>query len=813
VNNLKHTVRMFVRAPGFTLTALAALALGIGTNVAIFSVANTVLLRPVPAPDPDHVVVFLTNRADGTVINNASPARFNAWRELGDLFTDISAYRYGAINLTGVDSPSQVQWGQVSADYFRLFGLAAARGRVFTTEEDRPNAGRFAVLGDGFWKRSFVADPQILGKTISLGGDPYTVIGIMPPGVETETPLPIDVWTPFQIDPAGTEQNHYFSVAARVRAGATPAMIQARLKVVSEDFLRKFPSVGTMLPGYTFAVQPMRDVLVREARPSLLILAGAVSFVLLIACANVANLLLVRATGRRREIAIRAAVGADRLRIIGQLLTESVMLSLTGGALGLLTGMLGIRAILALNPGNIPRIGPSGINVTADWRVVAFAIAVSIAAGILFGLIPAFQAARVDLSTALKESGGRTGSGFRQNKARSLLVVGEMALALVLLTGSGLLIRTFIAMHTAAHGFDPRNVLTMQIQLSGERFQKPADVIQLVRSSTERLRALPGVEAAASGCCLPMGSVPFGPFVIAGLPLDGAFHAYGAIPTVSRDYFDVFKIPITSGRKFTERDSVGTPLVAIVNQAMVRRFWPQGDALGAQISLGTRGSPNKDGPMEIVGIAADEQESQDPKSGLTIYIPVEQAGGFLTYLIRQPFTWMIRTNAEPHSLSAAMKAELQRVSGGLPVTGIRSMDELLARSTATQDFNVVLMLIFGASALLLAAIGIYGLIAYTVQQRTQEIGIRLAMGAGRASVRNMIVAQGMRLVLLGVAIGVAAAYGLTRFLASFLIDVKPRDPLVFIAVPLVLIMVALLAAWLPARRVARIDPADALRCE
>ena len=813
MNNLKHAVRMFLRAPGFTLTALAALALGIGANVAIFSVANTVLLRPVPAPDPDHLVVFLTNRADGTFINGGSPARFNAWRELGDLFTDISAYRYGAINLTGVDSPSQVQWGQVSAGYFRLFGLAAARGRTFTPEEDRPNSGRFAVLGDGFWKRSFAADPQILGKTISLGGDPYTVIGIMPPGVETETPLPIDVWTPFQIDPAGTEQNHYFSVAARVRPGMTPAMIQARLKVASEDFLRKFPSVGTMLPGYTFAVQPMRDVLVREARPSLLILAGAVSFVLLIACANVANLLLVRATGRRREIAIRASVGADRLRIMGQLLTESVTLSLTGGALGLLAGMLGIRAILALNPGNIPRIGLNGVNVTADWRVVAFAIAVSIAAGILFGLIPAFQAARVDLSTALKEGGGRTGSGFRQNKARSLLVVGEMALALVLLTGSGLLIRTFIAMHTAAHGFDPRNVLTMQIQLSGERFQKPEDVIQLVRSSTERLRALPGVEAAASGCCLPMGSVPFGPFVISGLPLDGTFHAYGAIPTVSRDYFDVFKIPIARGRKFTDRDSAGTPLVAIVNQAMVRRFWPQGDALGAQITLGTKGSPNQTGPMEIVGIAADEQESQDPKSGLTIYIPVEQAGGFLTYLIRQPFTWMVRTNAEPHSLSAAMKAELQRVSGGLPVTGIRSMDEFMARSTATQDFNVVLMLIFGASALLLAAIGIYGLIAYTVQQRTQEIGIRLAMGAGRASVRNMIVAQGMRLVLFGVAIGVAAAYGLTRFLASFLIDVKPRDPLVFIAVPVVLIMVALLAAWLPARRVARIDPAEALRCE
>jgi putative ABC transport system permease protein len=806
---------MFLRTPGFTITALTALALGIGANVAIFSVANAVLLRPVPAPDPDHVVVFLTNRTDGTVINGGSPARFNAWRELGDIFTDISAYRYGGINLTGVDSPSQVQWGQVSASYFRLFGLAAARGRTFTPEEDRPNAGRFAVLGDGFWKRSFAADPKVLGRTLSLGGDPYVVIGIMPPGVATESPLPVDVWTPFQIDPAGTEQNHYFTVAARVRPGITPGMIQARLKVASEDFLRKFPGVGTMLPGYTFAVLPMRDLLVRDARPSLLILAGAVSFVLLIACANVANLLLVRAAGRKREIAIRAAVGASRFRIIGQLLMESLTLSMAGGALGLLAGILGIRGILALNPGNIPRIGPGGANVAADWRVLAFALAISAGTGILFGLIPAFQAARVDLSSALKEGGGRMGSGFRQNKARSLLVVCEMALALVLLTGSGLLIRTFIVMHTAAPGFDPHPVLTLQIQLSGARFQNPSNVVGLVGSSLERLRALPGVEAAASSCCLPVGPMPFAPLVITGRPLNGTFHSYVAEPPVSPDFFDVFKIPIVRGRRFTERDNAASPPVVIINQAMVRRFWPNGDALGAQIRMGAQGSPTQGGEMEIVGVAGDVHDRTAPSGEATLvaYIPLGQAGGLLSYVIRQPFVWMVRTRNDRQSMSAALKTELQEATGGLPVTGIRSMDEYLARSTATQDFNVVLMLIFGGSALLLAAIGIYGLIAYTVQQRTQEIGIRLAMGAGRARVRNMIVAQGMRLVLVGVAIGVAAAYGLTRLLASFLIDVKPRDPLVFTAVPVMLIVVALFAAWLPARRVARIDPSDALRCE
>jgi len=805
---MKYAIRMFLRTPGFTITALIALAIGIGANTAIFSVVNAVLLRPVHAPDPDHLVVFFTNRTDGTVINGGSPARFSTWRELTDLFTDISAYRYGAINWTGVDNPEQVKWGQVSANFFHLFGGVTTLGRTFTPEEDGPHAGGFVVLGDAFWKRSFAADPQILGKTISLAGDPYVVIGVLGPGTSTES-QDIDVWTPFQLDPANSEQNHYFAVAARVRPGVTQAMIQTRLKAVSEDFLHKYSGVGTMLPGYTFAVEPMRDVLVHDARPSLLILAGAVSFVLLIACANVANLLLVRATGRRREIAIRSVVGASRLRIIGQLLTESVMLSLAGGALGLLTGMLGIRALLALNPGNIPRIAPGAANVTADWRVAVFALAVSIATGILFGLIPAFQASRTDLNSALKESASRT--GFRQNKARSLLVVGEMALALVLLTGSGLLIRTFIAMHTAAHGFDPHHILTMQIQLSGDRFRDPASTVELVRSSVERLRALPGVEAAASGCCVPLGPVPFGSFVIPSLPLDGIFHARGGLPTVSPDYFDVFKIPIVRGRKFTDRDTAGAPPVAIVNQAMVRKFWPNGDVLGATIRLGPNGSPAQSSPMEIVGIAGDD--TGDSLAALTIYTPVAQAGGLLAFQIRQPFTWMVRTKGEPHSLSAAIKPELQRASGGLPVTRIRSMDELMARSTAGQDFNVALMLIFGGAALLLAAIGIYGLIAYTVQQRTQEIGIRLAMGAGRGSVLSMVVAQGMRLVLIGVGIGMAAAYGLTRFLASFLVGVKPRDPIVFVVVPVVLVLVALFAAWIPARRISRIDPADALRWE
>jgi putative ABC transport system permease protein len=816
LQDLRFALRSLRKNPGFTITAVVALALGIGTNTAIFSVVNTVLLKPVPAPDPDRVMVFVTTKPDGSIINGGSPARFNAWREQDSLLRDISAYRYGTLNLTNVDSPEQVQWGQVSANYFRLFGLAVARGHAFTVEEDRPNAGHFVILSDGLWKRAFAADPQILGKTISLGGDPYVVVGIMTPGVETESPLPIDVWTPFQIDPAATEQNHYFTVAGRLRSGVSNGMIQNRLAVASEDFLHKFAGVGTMLPGYKFALQPMRDLLVGDVRSSLVILAGAVSFVLLIACANVANLLLVRATGRKHEIAVRLALGATRVRIIRQLLTESLVLSIAAGALGLIAGIVGIRALLALNQGSIPRVGASGAYVSLDYRVLGFTLLVSIATGVLFGLVPAFQASRADLTAALKGSNGRFGTGRHQNKARSLLVVSEVALALVLLVGSGLLIRTFFTMRSVALGFDPHNILTLQVSLAGEQYRKPSSIADLVRKTTERLRALQGVEAVAASCCLPIGTEPRGPLVVSGLPLNGTFHAYVGIPPVSPDYFDVFKIPILRGRKFTQLDDAAAPQVVIVNQALVHKFWPGGEALGAQIRLGAVGSPNRSAPMEIVGIVGDthDRTERPNDSGLRIYIPVEQADGLLLFVTRtQPLTWMVRTRVEPHYLGGAIKKDLQQASGGLPVTGIRSMDEIVAKSSSRQDLNMALMTIFGGSALLLAAIGLYGLMAYSVQQRTQEIGIRLALGAGSQEVRNMVVWQGMRLALVGAGAGMVGAFGLTRLLESFLFGVPAHDFVVFTMVPILLSGVSLIAVWLPAVRASRVDAACALRTE
>jgi predicted permease len=803
-NDLKHSVRTFLRNPGFTLTALAALALGIGTNTAIFSVVNRVLLKPVAAPDPDRVVVLGSTRSNGPPIGG-SPTRFNLWREQTALFQDISAYRYGSMNLTGVDAPEQVQMAQVSADYFRLFGIPIAQGRSFSADEDRPHAGNFVVLSDAFWKRAFSAAPM-LGTSVSLNGSPYVVVGIAGANVETESPKPIDVWVPFQIDPATADQSHYFAVAARIRPGITQGSIKAQLQLATDEFRRRWPGVSTTLPGVVFVAEPMRDVLDRNIRSSLLILAVAVSLVLLIACANVANLLLVRAAGRKREIAIRVAIGASRARLIRQLLAESVALSLAGGVLGLILGIAGIRALLALNPGDIPRIGPSGVG--ADWRVVCFTLLLSLATGVLFGLIPAVQASRIDMSSVPRKA-----------KARAFLVVSEVSLALILLIGSGLLIRSFVSMRSIDPGFDTHNVLTLQMSLTGAQYQKTAGLSRLVDASVERIRALPGVETAASGCCLPIGGAPNAPFVIAGRPLVGNFHARANMPIISPEYFDVFKIPILRGRKFTDRDVAGAPGVVIIDQSMAKQFWPNDDAIGARISLGsktaTESSAADPKTLEIVGVAGDVRgrtdRSTDPL-GNTIFIPIAQnSDGFTAYTVRNPTIWMVRTRVEPHSLAGAIKNELVQASGGLAVVNIRSMDEVESASTARQDFNMVLMLIFGGSALLLAAIGIYGLMAFSVEQRTREIGIRIALGA--RNVQSMVIRQGMQLVLIGAVIGVAAALGLTRFLASFLYGVAALDPAVFIGVPILLAVVALAAIWIPARRASRVDPIQALRCE
>jgi putative ABC transport system permease protein len=814
--DLAYSLRLFRRAPGFTLAAVAALALGIGANTAIFSVVNAVLLKPVPFPEPDRLVMF-TNTGPQGEFPGASPAKFAHWRQQADVVQDVTAFRSNVVNDTSGSAPQQLRAAQVSADYFRLFGAPLVRGRGFADEEDRPGGARVAIISYGLWQRRFGGDPAAVGRTIALSGAPYEIIGVIGPRFDVQEfgPAP-EIWMPFQLDPNTTDQGNYFTVAGRLRPGVTLSQARARIQVAAQSFRERFPT--GLQPNQSFGVQRFRDAFVSNARPTLLVLVGAVAFVLLIACANVANLLLVRAISRRREFAIRAALGAGRARILRQLLTESVVLALAGGAIGVAVGVIGMRALLAINTAGLPRIGEDGSLVGVDWRVLGFTLLLSIGTGLLFGLMPALQASRPDLSLTLKESAGRAGGGFRHNKTRNVFVVSEVALALILLIGSALLIRTSLALRAVRPGFDAEHVLTMRMSLSGPRFEQAAAVERVVRDGVERLDALPGVEVASATCCVPLEGGYGLPFLIVGRPpQQGPFTGGGGWLTISPGFFEVFKIPVTRGRTLTIRDDRGAPPVVLINETMARQFWKTGDPLRDQLVIG-KGIMREfaeEPARQIIGIVGDVRDAglnNDP--GPRMYVPQAQVPDLANALnVRiTPMAWVVRTRVTPTSLSGPIQEALTR-STGLPVSDVRAMTEVISRSTSRQRFNMLLMTIFGASALLLAAIGIYGLMAYSVQQRTPEIGIRLALGAESGVVRRMILAQGLSLALVGVAIGLASAFGLTRVIASFLFGVKAWDPLVFVSVPLLLTAVALAAVWWPARRASRVNPTIALRYE
>jgi len=811
-NDVGHAIRMLWKAPGFTVMAVAALTLGIGVNIAIFSVINAVILRPLKAPDAERIVRFLNTNSYGSSPIASFP-QFNAWSRQTTLFEDVSAHRIDTVNLTGGLYPEQVPLARVSAKFFRLFGAPVALGRTFNPDEDVPAGAKVVVLSYELWARRFGRDPKVLGTSLVLGSEPHTVIGVLGPGFDTEQfdPLP-EAWVPFQIDPHTNERGSFCAVSGRLKPGVTLATANAELRSIANEYRRTLLSPN---PRATFTVQPVRDAMVSEVRPALLLLAAAVGLVLVIACANVANLMLARATGRKREIAIRAAVGASRGRILRQLLTEGLVLSLVGGALGLAVGMFGIRGLLAVH---IPRIGENGAGVNLDGRVMAFTVLISLATGILFGLVPALQASRTDLTDTLKETSSRSGSGLHQTRARALFVMSEMALALVLLVGAALLIRTYTALRAVNPGFETSNVLATQMSLTATRFEKTAAMGQLVRDGVERLRALPGVTAASSACCIPLETVWQLPFFIGGRPQNGSGPPFAGWTFIAPEYFDTFKIPVVRGRAFLESDRAGAPAVVIINQAMAQRFWPQGDPLSDRLIIGRGIRPEyeRDGPRQIVGIVGDVRDtglSSRPRPAM--YVPIAQLPDDVNVINLRllPIAWFVRVRSEHPSTRSSIESELREASGGLPVTRIRSMEEVEGQSTARSRFEMTLMTIFGCSAVLLAAIGIYGLMAFAVEQRTQEIGIRLALGAGPSAVRNMVIRQAMRLALAGVAAGITAAFGLTRLLSSFLFEVRPRDPVVFIASPILLVVIALLAAWVPARRATRVDPVNALRWE
>jgi len=818
LSDLRYTIRTLVKAPAFAIAAIAALTLGIGANTAIFSVLNAVLLKPLSAPEPDRVVFFMNTSPQGSG-PAASPAKFAHWRQQTSVVEQASAFNNNVLNYTGGDSVEQFRGGRVSAEFFRLFGAPVFRGRTFSEEEDRPRGGTVAVLSHGLWTRRFGSDPAIVGRAITLGNESYTVIGILGPAFDVEDwwgGPPPEIWIPFQLDRNSTDQGHYFRSAARLKAGVTIEQANARLKASADEFRSRFPnSIGK---NQAFGVERVQDVLVRNVRTTLFVLAGAVGFVLLIACANVANLLLVRATGRRREIAIRAAIGAGRGRIMRQLLTESVVLSLAGGVLGMVLGVAGIRALLSINTAGLPRIGRDGALVAMDVRVLAFAIGVSLATGIIFGLIPALHAARADLTSTLKESAGRSGTGFRQNKARSVLVVVEVALALILLVGSALLIRTSLALRAVDPGFNPSNVLTMRMSVSSPQFVKADAVERLVRTGVERLRGVPGVEMASATCCVPLEGGYGLPFIIAGRPLkDAPSHGGGGWLTVSPGYFEVFRIAMKRGRSFTDRDDAQGPPVVIINESFAKQFLKDGDPLAERLIIGKSFMREfaSEQPRQIVGVASDVRDgglNRDPQPAM--YVPQAQipdAANALNVRLT-PIAWVVRTRMSPYAASATVQEQLRQVTG-LPVSDVRSMEDVVSRSVSRQQFNMLLMTVFASSALLLAAIGIYGLMAYSVEQRTQEIGIRLALGANTGDVRRMVIRQGMRLAVVGLVIGLASSFGLARVIANLLFGVTPRDPLVFTAAPLLLAAVAFIGVYLPARRAVRVDPVIALRAE
>jgi putative ABC transport system permease protein len=811
-NDVKHAVRTLLQSPGFTLAAVGALTLGIGMNTAIFTVVNAVLLKPLSYPNADRIVQFGSRSLTIASFLSNVP-EFHAYQRQTQVFQEVAAYDMAGpgFNLTG-DRPEQIRGIHVTEGYFRLFGAPVMLGRTFTPQEDSPSGGRVVVLSWGLWKRRFGGDAAIVGKSLLLGNEPYTIVGVTAKQFLSDPQA--DIWLPFQFPPVTNDMNDYFRVAGLLRPGITLAQAMAQLKVAASEFHREYPATD---PRQQFHIEPLRESIVGDSRNSLRVMLGAVSLVLLIACSNVANLLLVRATARKREFAIRCALGAGRLRILRQVLTESVLLSVTGGVLGLVLGFAGVRALLAISPADLPRLGENGSAVGIDWRVLVFTLGVSFFTGILFGLFPAFTASRADLNTALKEGASRSGTGFRQGRTRSLLVVGEVSLALVLLIGSALLIRTLAALHSVAPGFDAHHVLTMEMSLTGDRFEKAAGVSDLSRKGRDRLNAIPGVEIAAAAYWLPIDVGDALPFQIAGQPLDKD-HQYGSRwMSLSPGYLSVFRIPILRGRDFSENDTAASPRVALINEAMAKRYWPGKDPIGQQVFISRGLGPGMDESTHtIVGLVGDTHNAglgrpADP----VLMVPITQVTDAYTasYTNVQPLLWVVRTRGEPYSALPSVADQLRLASGGFPVAHVRTMEEIMRGSTARDRFNMLLLTIFGAVALILAAVGIFGLMAYTVAQRTQEMGIRIALGADRPAIRRLVVWSGMRLALAGVALGLAAAFGLTRLMASFLFGVHPRDPVAFLSAAVILSLVALLAAWFPGVRACRIDPITALRSE
>jgi putative ABC transport system permease protein len=798
--DLRYGARMLLKKPGFTLIAVITLGLGIGANTAIFSVVNGVLLRRLPYLDADRVMtLWQQNNKSGEMEGGASPGNFLDWQNRSQVFAEMSAAEPYSLNLTGQDEPESFRSWLVTAGFFQILGVGALHGRTFAPEEYRAGNERVVVISYGLWQRRFGADPNLIGRTLRLNGQQYTVLGVMPP--EFQFPTGREMWAPR----VATERDKvirgsgYLPVIGRLKPGVTLAQAQQEMDVIAAQLTAEYPQANG---ERGVRVVPLPKQLTGRVRPALLVLLGAVGMLLLIACANVASLLLARAAEREREFAVRAALGAARGRLARQLLTESLLLALLGGLVGIMLAGWLSSAILSLTPGDLPRAG----EVRIDSRVLAFAFAVSALTALIFGLAPALRFSRPDLNRSLREvSSGAT--GLVRQRLRQALVVSEVALALVLLVGAGLLVRSFARLLQVNPGFSTDRALALEVHIWGVA-RTPEQRAAFFEQTLDRIAALPGVRAAGAVTALPFHESAIDPtvaFTIEGRPAPLPGQEPTAYLTVATaDYFHAMGIPLRSGRFYNPFDRQGAAPVALINETMARRYWPGEDPVGKKISARLFGQPIN---CQIIGIVGDVRHTgldSDPRPEL--FRPhLQSPYGSMTYVVR--------TAGDPLMLLPAVKREIWAVNKNLPFTSTATVEQLVSRTLDQRRFTLVLLGSFAALALLLAAVGLYGLISFTTRQRTHEIGVRMALGAKARDITMLVVREGLLLVLPGVAIGVAGAWALTRFLSGLLFGVSATDPVTFAALSALLLVVALLACYIPARRAAKVDPLVALRYE
>jgi predicted permease len=804
--DLRYGARMLRRNPGFTLVAVITLALGIGANSAIFSVVDAVLLRPLPYKEPDRLMaLWAKNDTSGLTQRPLSYPNFVDWREQNQVFEYLAAVRQESFSLTDGAEPERVNGIRVTTDILPLLGVRPLRGRDFLPEEARPEKAQVALISYGLWQRRYVSDPGVIGQAMTLDNKSYTIIGVLPdwmkhPGL----PIPAtgaEVWIPFV--PLPNEQNRSFAnirVVARMKPGVTLSQVKADMQGVAERLEQQYPNDNTNL---RVEMKSLHEELTGRVRLALLILLGAVAVVLLIACVNVANLLLARASGRKKETAIRSALGATRWRLIRQSLTECLLLSLAGGLAGLLLAHTCVNWLTKMNAGNLPRTDGIGIN----WQVLFFTLGVSVLTGIVFGLVPALQSSRLNLTEALKDGQKGVGGGVNNRRWLGGLVVTEVALALVLLTGAGLLIRSFHHVSETDPGFNPERLLTLSVPLPLTGYETQQKQALFYERTLEKINALPGVESVACVSRLPLVGMATVTFTAQGNPATPGTEPNADYRTISPSYFRTAAVPLLAGREFTEQDRDGASDALIVNEELARLYFPGGDAVGKRLQLALERTRFR----EIVGVVGNAKlAGLDAKVDPAIYVPFQQ--NTWPHALRNS-SLVVRTTVEPHSLTQAIRGELHSIDLSLPVTQVRTMGEIIHDSMAQRRFSMSLLLVFAAVAALLSAIGIYGVMSYGVTQRSHELGVRVALGAGRADILRMVIGGGAKLTLLGVLIGTAGAVAVTRLMSGLLYEVSATDPLTLGAVALLLAGVSLLACYVPARRAMRVDPIVALRFE